>query len=132
MSLFCHTDKTSDVPITPTHFFKTFFSPCYEENDPQRLPGDSKQEQRDGWAEGDESASEKHSRRHFGSSGRDAGVLVLLKSNLQLFDAFSPKCSLFLKRYSSTRGSWRLSDVTCSHVTWGGGGCQKTLLKTKQ
>lgn len=46
-------------------------SPCDEENDPQRLPGDGKQEQRDSWAEGDEGAAEKHRRRHFGSLRRN-------------------------------------------------------------
>lgn len=39
-------------------------SPCYQENDPQWLPGDGKQEQSDSWAESDEGAAEKHRRRH--------------------------------------------------------------------
>ena len=43
-------------------------SPCYQEDDSQGLPGDGKQEQSDGWAEGDEGTAEKHRRRHFGSS----------------------------------------------------------------
>lgn len=56
-------------------------SPCYQEDDPQGLPGDGKQEQSDGWAEGDEGAAEKHRRRHFGSSlGKSAASSDLRKA----------------------------------------------------
>ena len=57
-----------------TSAFMSKLSPCYEENDPQRLPGDGKQEQSDGRAEGDEGAAEKHRGRHVGSSRREKKV----------------------------------------------------------
>lgn len=70
-------------------------SPCYQENDPQRFPCDGKQEQSDGRAESDESAAEKHRRRHFGScwgesTDREAPRLPLLNTNEQIFDLYSP------------------------------------------
>ncbi len=58
-------------------------SPRYEENDPQRLPGDGKQEQGDSWAEGDEGAAEKHRRRHFGSSWGDSAASSALSCYLR-------------------------------------------------
>lgn len=57
-----------------TRLFKTSFpsSPCDEENDPQRLPGDGEHKEGDGRAEGDEGAAEEHRRRHPGSLGPTA------------------------------------------------------------
>lgn len=51
-------------PNAPTG--KQSDSPCYEKDDPQRLPGDGKQEQSDCRAEGNEGTTKKHRRRHFG------------------------------------------------------------------
>lgn len=70
-------------------------SPCYQENDPQRFPGDGKQEQSDGRAESDESAAKKHRRRHFGScwwesTDLEAPRFPLLNTNQQIFDLYSP------------------------------------------
>ena len=69
--------------------------PCYEENDSQRLPGDGKQEQSDGRAEGDEGAAEKHRRRHFGSwlgrSERSATPRRVLFTVNVCFNSFRPQ-----------------------------------------
>lgn len=108
-------------------------SPCYEENDPQRFPGDGKQEQSDGWAEGDEGAAEKHRRRHFGSWwGNKATSSATLKRLVWFLDLiyrivsvnltnnrlqFSVLVKLLLPLYVHERITGSSHDVTPSHVT---------------
>lgn len=69
---------TTCLDLTQVYHSCENSSPCYQENDPQRLPGDGKHEQGDGRAEGDEGAAEEHRGRHLNSSSPKTATVKCL------------------------------------------------------